>query len=372
MASTSEQGIASGRLTASAPLRKVATGIALFLAVCVVAVVGYVASGWKLDDSIYMVIITIFGVGYGEVQPVQSPALRALTIMVIIAGYGAVIYTVGGFMQMLIDGELNKALGERKMSKDIQRLEKHTIVCGVGRMGTILARQLQAAGRPFVVVDVDAQRLQAGEDQGFLVLNGDATDEFVLEQAGIRRASVLTTVLSDDAKNVFVTITARELNPNITIIARGENPSTEKKLLGCGADQVVLPTAIGAAKVVQLIIRPTAERLLEQVTSQSDLNGDLAQIGLEFHDLEVTEGSPLVSKALSEIEVRSNHGFLIVGVRQSDGTTILNPPANTVLSPGDAVIVLGHKDEIPQLTRKFTTATKPMKYRGATVDALPN
>lgn len=370
MASSSERAFASGRLAASGPLRKVFTGIALFVVVCVVAVIGYVAYGWPLDDSIYMVIITIFGVGYGEVQPVQSPALRALTIMVIIAGYGAVIYTVGGFMQMLIDGELNKALGERRMSKDIQRLEKHTIVCGVGRMGTILARQLREAGRPFVVVDVDTQRLQAAEDQGCLVISGDATDEFVLEQAGIRRASVLATVLSDDAKNVFVTITARELNPDITIIARGENPSTEKKLLGCGANRVVLPTAIGATKVVQLIVRPTAETLLEQVTSQSDLNGDLAQIGLEFHDLEVTFDSPLVGKSLSEIEVRSNHGFLIVGIRRADGSTVLNPPSHTMLTAGDAVIVLGHKDEIPQLARKFTSRAKPIQYRGATVETL--
>ena len=182
----------------------------LFFFICIVAVTGYVAAGWKLDDAIYMVIITIFGVGYGEVQPVQSAGLRALTITVIIAGYGAVIYTVGGFMQMLIDGELNKALGVRRMTKGIERLSNHTIICGIGRLGTILARELHAAGKPFVAIDTDLDRLQDAEERGYLVIHGDATEEDILEQAGIRRASTVATVLSQDATNVFVTITARE------------------------------------------------------------------------------------------------------------------------------------------------------------------
>lgn len=344
-------------------------GLSLFLAVCVIAVIGYVSAGWKLDDSIYMVIITIFGVGYGEVQPVQSPALRALTIMVIIAGYGAVIYTVGGFMQMVIDGELNKALGARRMTKEIERLQNHTIICGVGRMGTILAREMHAAGKPFVVIDTDERRLQAAESQGYLVINGDAADEFVLEQAGIRTAAVLATVLSDDATNVFVTITAREMKPDLMIIARGENPKTEKKLLGCGANKVVLPTAIGATKVAQLIIRPSAENMLEQLTSQSNIGEELGHIGLRFDELKVAAGSSLVDKALSDIEVRSNHGFLIVGIRHEDGSTVLNPPSSTKLDTGDTVIVLGHADDIPQLAQRFSSSTRKIRYRGGTVEA---
>lgn len=357
------------KLVVSGPLRKIIAGVTLFTVVCVVAVIGYVSAGWKLDDSIYMVIITIFGVGYGEVQPVQSPALRALTIMVIIAGYGAVIYTVGGFMQMVVDGELNKALGARRMMKEIERLSNHTIICGVGRMGTILARELHLSGKPFVVIDTDERRLQAAESHGYLVLSGDATDEFVLEQAGIRTASVLATVLSDDATNVFVTITAREMNREILIIARGENPRTEKKLLGCGANKVVLPTAIGATKVAQLIIRPTAENMLEQLTAQSNIGEELSHIGLQFDELEVAPNSSLVDKVLSDLEVRSNHGFLIVGIRHADGSTILNPPSTTALATGDTVIVLGHSDDIPQLAQRFSARGRKITYRGGTVEA---
>jgi voltage-gated potassium channel len=363
-----EHELARHRMNISGPFRKMITGVLLFLAVCLVAVIGYVTAGWKLADSIYMVIITIFGVGYGEVQPVQSPGLRALTIMVIIAGYGAVIYTIGGFAQMLIDGELNKALGARRMTKDIERLSGHTIMCGVGRMGTILARELQSAQKPFVVIDSDERRVQDAEQRGYLVIQGDATEEHVLEQAGIRRASILATVLSDDATNVFVTITAREMNPQLMIIARGENPRTERKLLGCGADKVVLPTAIGAAKVAQVIVRPTAENLLEQLANQSNLNEELGQIGLQFHELTVASDSALVNKTLNQIEVRSNHGFLIVGIRHADGSTVLNPPPETELLAGDIVIVLGHDDDIPQLAQRFSSIGNRITYRGVTID----
>ena len=353
----------------SRPIRRILTGAALFVFVCVIAVAGYMAAGWRLDDAIYMVVITIFGVGYGEVKPIESSSLRALTIMVIVSGYGAVIYTVGGFMQMLIDGELNRAIGARRMTKGIERLSGHTIVCGIGRLGTILARELQSAGKSFVVVDSNLERLHDAEERGYLVLHGDASEEDILEQAGIHRASVIASVLSLDATNVFVTITAREMNPDVTIIARGENPRTEKKLLGCGANSVVLPTAIGAQKIAQLITRPTAESILEQIEDQSTLQDDLGHIGLQFNELKVLADSDLADHALSEIEFRGNHSFLVVGVRRQDGTVQLNPSPTLTLRTGDVVIVLGHQDDLPEIARKFERKKTQMTYRGASVQS---
>ena len=362
-----ERHVLPHSLSTSGPFRKIYTGVTLFLLICAIAAIGYMAAGWTVEDSLYMVIITIFGVGYGEVRPVDSPGLRALTIMLIMAGYAAVLYTVGGFMQMLIDGELNKALGARKMNKEIERLRGHTIVCGVGRMGTILARELDAAKKPFVVIDSDPLRIQEAEERGYLVIQGDATEELVLQYAGIKYASVVATVLSEDATNVFITITARDMNPDVMIIARGENPRTEKKLLGCGANKVVLPTAIGASKVAQMIVRPTAENLLAQIAQHSNVTEELSGIGLYFNESEVAPGSPIANRPLSEIEVRSNHGFLIVGIRKADGSTILNPPGDTVLAAGDLVIALGHQDDIPQLAAKFSAKAKTMIYRGVAV-----
>ncbi|TWT60427.1 Voltage-gated potassium channel Kch [Rubinisphaera italica] len=352
-------------LTASDPFRKIVTGILLFLTVCVLATIGYVLNGWSLDDATYMTIITIFGVGYGEVQPIESPSLRILTIAVIVAGYGAVIYTVGGFMQMLVDGEINKAIGARRMTRDIEKLNQHTIVCGFGRMGTILAKELAAAGQQFIIIDNNEQRLQLAKDLGYLILQGDASDEHMLSQAKINLASVLATVLSDDATNVFVTITAREMNPQVMIIARGENPRTEKKLLGCGANQVVLPTAIGASRVAHLILRPTAENLLGDITQQRNMNDEIGEIGLQFDELKVTASSPLKGKKLSEIEVRGNFGFLIVGIRSLTGQSTLNPSSDTILNEGDVVVILGHRDDIPQVAKRFSKPVETMKYRGA-------
>ncbi len=355
------------RYAISTPLRRILIGCVLFLMVCLVAVAGYMAAGWRLDDAVYMVVITIFGVGYGEVQPIETSGLRALTITVIIAGYGAVIYTVGGLMQMAIDGELNRAMGARRMTKGIKQLRGHTIICGMGRLGTILARELHASDQPFVAIDSDLERLQDAEDRGYLVLHGDATEEEILEQAGIRRASAVAAVMSLDATNVFVTITAREMNHDVTIIARGENPRTEKKLLGCGADSVVLPTAIGAQKIAQLITRPTAESILQKLQYQGTMLDDLGHIGLQFNEFEIHFDSDLAEQAMSEIEIRGNHAFLVVGIRRADNSIELNPQPTMILNPGDTVIVLGHQNDLPEIARRFLLKQPKMTYRGASV-----
>lgn len=341
----------------------------IFLAVCLIAVIGYLIAGWHLGDSVYMVIITIFGVGYGEVQPIDSWPLRSLTIIVIIGGYGAVIYTVGGFIQMVVDGELNDAFDARRTKKEIDAMDGHTIICGFGRMGTSLAGELHDAGRPFVAIDSDPVSLEHARMHGWSVLAGDATDEDVLEEAGVRRAQVLATVLSDDATNVFVTLTARSMNPDLTIIARGENRSTQSKLVSCGADEVVMPTAIGATRISQLIMKPSADQVLDRLSTEGQMGVDLEQIGLEFDELIVAEGSALAGRTLAEVEVRGAHGYLIVGIRGVDGTTALNPGPDTRLAVGDAVLVLGYRDDIPSFAARFSDATPPgTSYRGVRMD----
>lgn len=342
-------------------------GVTVLVAVCAVASVGYMIAGWALGEALYMVVITVFAVGYGEVQPVTTWPLRALTITLIVTGYGAVIYTVGGFIQLVVDGEFNRVLGVRRMTKDIEQLSDHTIICGYGRMGTTLARELRDAGRPFVAIDTQGGASPLIDDgDGILVIHGDATEEEVLERAGIGRASVLATVMSDDAINVFVTLTAREMNPDLTIIARGENRRTESKLRSCGADTVVMTTTIGAARISQLILRPSADELLDQLTNGSDAGPDLDHIGLQFDELIIDEASPLAGKTLGEIEVRGAHGYLVVGIRGVDGTTVMHPPDTILISVGDVVVVLGYQDDIPELATRWSSGRKPqvMTYRG--------
>ena len=211
-------------------MSRILTGLIVTLAVVGVAVLGYVAHGWSWNDSIYMVIITIFGVGYGETQPVDTPFLRWLTISLIVCGYIAAIYTVGGFGQLLIDGELRRILGVRRMQKEIDQLRDHVVICGFGRMGSKLAESLATRGKALVVIDNSAERVEQARSHGCLTIQGNATEEQTLKNAGIGHASILTTVLSDDVSNLFITITAHELNPGLEILTRAEQPSSVKKL----------------------------------------------------------------------------------------------------------------------------------------------
>ncbi|MEM9611621.1 MAG: NAD-binding protein [Actinomycetota bacterium] len=336
--------------TDSASVRKMLGGILVFLGVCAAGTIGYLLAGWTVDDAVYMVIITIFGVGFEEVQPVTSVPLRVLTIMVIIIGYGAVIYTVGGFIQLVVDGELNQFLGARRMTREIDQLEGHTIVCGLGRMGRHLCRELRAEGRSFVVIDADDDVVTEAGERGLLALEGDASDEETLRLAGIERAAVVATVLPNDATNVFITLTAKAMNADLLIVARAENPRTEPKLVACGADRVVMPTTIGAAKMSQIILKPTAEELLDRLEHGGGVDTlDVTSFGLELDQIVIDADSPYAGHSLHELEVRGALGYLVVGLRHADGSTELHPSADTGLHVGDTLVLLGYEDDILEI-----------------------
>ncbi len=322
------------------------------------------AHGWDPIDAIYMVVITIFGVGYGEVRPIDTLTLRTVTMMLIVVSYGCVIYIAGGFVQMVMEGEINRVINRRRMTRGIEELAGHTILCGFGRAGRILAEELQRAGAPFVVVDQDGAKLSNAEALGMLVLEGNAVEEAVLESAGVVRAKVLATVLPDDAANVFITLTARELNPDLEIIARAENPSTEKKLIRSGATRVVLPAVIGGQRMAQLITRPGAEEMLASTDGNVELQHELGSIGMKLDELAISPGSPLDGQKVEDIELKGNRSFLIVAVRRSNAEIVLDPPGDCPLAGGDTVIVLGHAGELPQLAKRYA-APKEIMYRGA-------
>ncbi|MEQ9406252.1 MAG: NAD-binding protein [Fuerstiella sp.] len=344
-------------------IRKVLFGAAVFIASCVVAIVGYMLAGWTVLEAVYMVTITIFGVGYGEVRPINDPSLRVFTVGVIIAGCTSSIYAMGGFVQMIAEGELNRFLGARKMTRGIDKLTGHVIVCGYGRVGRILADELSEAGQEFVIIDTSQERLQEAETAGRFVMIGDATEEEVLLAAGITRARVLATVLPDDAANVFITLTARELNADLEIVARGESPSTEKKLLRSGATRVVLPAAIGATRIARLITRPSAEEILAGSLQQATLTEDLEQIGLRISELRVSANSGFVGLSLNQISFGAGVQFVIVAIRSGDGSVSQDPASEYVLQSDDTIVVLAHRSVDVRLLN--TASRKEIIYRGA-------
>lgn len=338
-------------------LSRIVTGFLIFTITLVVAAVGYVGFGWTLLDAIYMVVITIFGVGYGEVKPLESPAQKIFTILVIIAGTSSAVYIVGGFVQMLTEGEINRALDTKRKERSIASLQQHAIVCGFGRMGQVLARQLRDSDRAFVIIDPHADTNNVSTHD-YLIYPGNPTDESVLQDVGIQRARSLVTVLPDDATNVFITLTARELNPNLTIIARGELPSTEKKLRLAGADRVVLPDTISAMQIANLIARPAAIDVLSQPDERSYLNEMLAQIDVQMEDLPIPAGSPMANKSVRELEVRSKGAFIVVALRQTNGTLIMRPSSTQLVNGGDTLIVVGHRGKLPRFAQRFLTARR--------------
>ena len=332
---------------------KIAIGTAFFILTIIIAVVGYIYFGWTLLESVYMVVITIFGVGYGEVQPLESAPEKIFTIVVILAGTSSALYIVGGFVQMVAEGEITRAFDAQRKQNAIANLENHVIICGFGRIAQVMAKQLAQASQTFLIIDNDRRRINLAEAQGFLVKEGDATDEDILQAVGIDRAQILATVLPDDATNVFITLTARELNPNLSIIARGELPSTEKKLRLAGANHVVMPATVSGIQMANIVTRPTSADFLQQKERQNSLNDLLGQIEVQIDELTLSTHSSLVGRTIRELKIRGKGAFIIVALRRHNGESIAHPHSSLVLNCQDTLIVIGHQEELPKFARYY-------------------
>ncbi|MEB3226034.1 MAG: potassium channel protein [Synechococcus sp.] len=335
------------------PLQRVATGSIFFLITIVIAIGGYMLFGWTALESFYMVVITVFGVGYGEVKPLETTPEKLFTIFVILAGTSAAIYGVGGFVQMVTEGEINRAFAAERQRKSISSLENHTIICGFGHIGQVLAQKLGTAGQSFVVISIDPEQLAIANQRGYLSKEGDPADELVLQEMGIGRAKALATVLDSDASNVFITLTARELNPELLILARGEVPSTEKKLRLAGADHVISPATVSGARMANLITTPPATDFFSQSAQQEQLNDLLQQINVQMIELAIASTSSLVGKTVRELEIRGKGAFIVVALQRFQGEFITHPNPTLMLNSGDILVVLGHGEDIPKFARFY-------------------
>jgi voltage-gated potassium channel Kch len=336
------------------PLRNFVAGLAFLLGVSLCAVGAYVACGWPLGDAIYMVITTVYTVGYEEVRPIDTPVLRAITITLIVTGCTSVIFLTGTFVQLITLSQLQQFFGYRRMQKDIDRLSGHVVICGFGRIGQTLARDLRAGRSDFVVLERSETKVEMARTQGFLALQGDATSEDVLESAGVRRARALATVLPDDAANVFITLSARSLNKEMSIIARGEAPSTESKLLQAGATRVVLPTHICAERMAELILFQEVAVMIEGADDKKDVARDLRRLGLDLEVLAAAPGSLAAGTTIGALEAEAGGAFLIVALNRRGGESILQPPPSTVIEAGDGVAVVGRPGRAAQVAKLFT------------------
>ena len=334
-------------------LKFVVPALSFFALVIAASTVGYIVLGWSPLDALYMVVITVFAVGYGEVLPVKSVAAHVWTMLVILSGWSAVVFTLGGVIKSVTEGELQRARETVRKQRTMQKLENHVIICGYGRMGQTLAAELAKNGVPFVVIDREEERVAQIESDGYISMRGDATDESVLERVGIERASTLATVLPQDALNVYITLTARNLAPDVRIIARGEQASTERKLIHAGADEVILPATIGALRIAHSIVEPTVAGLMREIGGNLDLRG----LGVEIDELQLHRRAHLVGKTVGEVHRLSVGAVMVVAVRR--GKTILREDLeNIALEHGDALIAISRTQDLPAIIQRDVERTE--------------
>eukprot|EP01037_Dinobryon_pediforme_P013544 gene13544-13663_t len=323
------------------PIRNLIFGAIFVLAVACLGIIAYMAHGWSFGDALYMVVITIFTVGYGEVQPIDTAMLRAITIIVVIAGCTGMIFLTGALVQAITLSQVQAIFGMTRMSRQIEHLRDHIIVCGFGRTGSMLAHELKAAKVDLVILESDPKRCAEARELRFLCIQADASDEAILMQAGIQHARALATVVSSDAVNVFITLSARALNAGLQIIARGELPATERKLLQAGANSVVMPAFIGAEQVASMILFPAIAGMIQSSERRRQMEIDLRSLGLEIEVVLAAEGSRYVGLTVEEIERQAERTFFIVALEHANSGKIVRPTPQTVVEAGDGITLLG-------------------------------
>ena len=334
---------------ASSPLRNLLTVLGFMALVIAGATAAYMAQGWSFQDALYMVLLTVFTVGYDEVRPIDTPALHAITMATIVLGCTGMILVTGALVQLLTFSQIQQLLGANRVKTDINRLNGHVIVCGFGRIGLMLAKDLAAGGVAFVILERNEARLNQARGLGYLCWPGDATDEDALREVGVERARVLATVLPDDAANVFITLSARSLNPQLQIIARGEAPSTETKLIQAGADKVVLPTHIGAERIAQLVLFPATERLMGGSEHMREVEKTLGDLGMDIEVVIAGEDTALPGLTIAEVEGRVRGAGFVAQLHRREGETVSRPPADLRIEPGDGLVMVGRTGSLNAL-----------------------
>lgn len=327
-----------------------ASALVLLASLSLVGVAGYMLiSGMGFVDALYMTVITLSTVGFGETLPLDASG-RVFTISLIVCGLGVVAYAASQVVRELVEGEIRHALGRRKVQKQIAHMKGHIIVCGFGRMGAIVCKELAAKPALFVVVENDHETVLHIEETGYLCVEGDATEDAILVEAGIERAAGLVTALSKDAENLYVVLTARELNAKLVIVARAEDGGSERKLMRAGATRVVSPYVIGGYRMAHALLRPAVLDVIDLATHDSDIE-------LQIEEVTVVSGGFGEGETLQESGIRDRFGIIVIAIKKASGEMIFNPDAKTRIEAGDKLVVMGENPNLLGLERKVQTGT---------------
>jgi voltage-gated potassium channel len=324
-------------------LKRIIIGLVWLLALLLIGSFGYVfLEGWSFFDGLYMTVITLTTVGYGEVRPLNQTG-RIFTILLIFWGVGFMFYVVTALAQVVVEGQLRDVFGRRRLEREIRNLQNHYIICGFGRIGEVISRELSHNNIPIVVVDNRSQHAPTLERSGYLHVIGNATQEEVLLTAGIERARGLVSVVSSDADNVYIVLTARSMNPDLTIVSRAGEPGSEQKLRRAGANEVISPYELGGQRMAQTILRPTVLDFMDVALGEG--------IDLSLEEIPVGGASDIIGRPLKDSGIRQKLDLIIVAIKRLDGAMLFNPQPDAPILQGDTLIALGSKANLDKLMR---------------------
>jgi voltage-gated potassium channel len=332
------------------PVKDLKISLFILLVLVSLGTLGYMSiEHWRFLDAFYMTVITLATIGFEEVHPL-SDAGRVFTILLIVVGVSVLGYTVGKLAQIMFEGEFQRFLGRKKVEKTIEELRDHYIVCGYGRIGSLICRDFAAEPIPFVVVENNPEVLEKLKEDNIPFLRGNATEDETLLKAGIKRAKGLVSVVTSDTENVYITLTARGLNPDLFILARSGEPGSEIKLKRAGANKVVSPYHIGGSRMAQAILRPNVVDFIEIAMGRG-------HIDLQMEEISIPDRSPFLGKNLKEAGLRKDTGVIIVGIKQARGKMVFNPGSASLIEAKDTLIVLGQPASISKLEKMLSFNT---------------
>jgi voltage-gated potassium channel len=320
------------------PTRRLLYIAAVLLAVIAAGTIGYmVIEDWSFMDALFMTIITISTVGYREVHDL-SDAGRLFTIFLIVGGVGIMFYSVGTIVQYFVENQLSNLLGGRRMKQDISRLRDHVIICGYGQAGREVALTLSEERVPFVVIDNNEEAIKRASEDGHLCVRGNATTDEVLSEAGIQQARALVAAVGDDADNIFITLSAKGLRHDLSVVARAYAEESESKLRRAGADRVIMPLRLGGRRMALIALHPLVIDFVETTIHSRDRDFVLEEI-------RVASGSPIAGMNIKQGQERSG-GASILAVKKQGGPLLANPAPDTLLEPGDQVVIMGTRQQL--------------------------
>jgi voltage-gated potassium channel len=324
------------------PFKRIFIFIILFFSILLAGTIGYVFLEDRSPiEALYMTIITLSTVGFGEVWPLSDEG-RLFTGFLIIIGIGTVGYGFGNIAAFFIEGELRELFRAHKMEKITAKLHDHIILCGYGDEGRHAAEELQRSKVPFLIIEKDTELAEKLRNQGLLVLHGDATQDEVLLKAGVEKAKGLIAAVSEDSENVFLALTARGFNPNLTIVARAADETTVAKLFRAGANKVISSAEIGGRRMASVILRPKVVNFLDIIMHDEEL-------ALRLEEIDVSESSPFVGKSIRDLRIRERTGAMVIAFHREGQPIQINPPAESVLQTGDVLFVMGSDVQVENL-----------------------